>query len=227
VFAYDHTGRCSITGGVVSRDPGVEELAGRYLYGDYCDTVIRSQVLGNPGSDGATGLSGSQPVAFGEDACGRVHLVRLGGAVGRISDGSAGPCVLRPEFTPPSTTPAANAPLTTLGKGVKVKTRIAKRQRVLKRKYLRLRVACATTCALRVTSSLRVRGHKRSLKLRDVKRKKVRKARTLKVPVGRKARGSIRRALRAKRRVTVKLSVRARGSSGRLTVKRLSTRIVG
>jgi glucose/arabinose dehydrogenase len=228
VFAYGHDGsHCSITGGVVSRDPGVEELAGRYLYGDYCGSDIRSQALGNPGSDASTGLSGSQPVAFGEDACGRVHLVRLGGAVGRLSDGSTGPCALRAEFTPPPTTPAANAPLTSLGKPVRVKTRISKRQRVLRHRYLKLRVACATTCSLRVSSSLRVRGQKKALRLRDLKVKKIKKARTLKVRVGRKARRAIRRALRAKRRVTVKLSVRARGGSGRLTLKRLSTRVVG
>jgi hypothetical protein len=55
----------------------------------------------------------------------------------------------------------------------------------------------------------------------------VRKARTIKVPVGRRARRTIRKALRAKRKVTIRLTVRVRGANGRLAVKRLSTRIVG
>jgi hypothetical protein len=165
-------------------------------------------------------------VAFGEDACGRVHLVRLNGAVARIGDGSAGPCVLRPEFTPPLAQPAANAPSRPVAVAVKVRTRIARRQKVLRRRYLTLRVACATSCRLRVTSKLFVR-HRKPLRLRDVNRRGVRRARTIKVPVGRRARRAIRSALRHERRVAVHLTLRARGSSGRLAVKRLSTRIVG
>jgi glucose/arabinose dehydrogenase len=226
VFTYDHSGgRCAITGGVVSRDPGVEELAGRYLYGDNCGTDIRSQVLGNPASDTSTGLSASQSVAFGEDACGRVHLVQLNGTVSRIDDGTLGACVLRREFTPPLATPA-NAPSRPVPAAVKVRTRIARRQKVLHRHYLTLRVACATTCSMRVTSKLSIH-HRKALRLRDAKRRRLRKARTVKVPVGRKARRAIRSALRHKKRVTVRLAVRARGSTGRLAVKHLSTRIVG
>ncbi len=37
VFEYPHDGTvCSITGGVVVRDPALTTLVGRYLYGDYC-----------------------------------------------------------------------------------------------------------------------------------------------------------------------------------------------
>ena len=135
VFEYGHDGgRCSITGGVVSRDPGVEELAGRYLYSDYCAPDVRSQVPGNPASDASTGLSAAQAAAYGEDACGRVHVIRLPGTVGRITDGSAGACALRPEFTP-----APAQPGSTLSRpvpaAVTLKTRIARRQKVLRRRY--------------------------------------------------------------------------------------------
>ena len=35
-------GECSVTGGVVVRDPGLPALAGRYVYGDYCVGRMRS-----------------------------------------------------------------------------------------------------------------------------------------------------------------------------------------
>ncbi len=36
--------RCAVIGGYVSRDPDIPSLQGRYLYGDFCDGVIRSMV---------------------------------------------------------------------------------------------------------------------------------------------------------------------------------------
>src|SRR5207248_2517873 len=45
VFEYDHSTRCSITGGYVVRDPELTLLDGQYLYGDFCDGEIRSQLL--------------------------------------------------------------------------------------------------------------------------------------------------------------------------------------
>ena len=53
VFEYSHSnGGCAITGGYVVRDPGLEELAGRYVYADYCNGEIRSLVLGLPNASG-------------------------------------------------------------------------------------------------------------------------------------------------------------------------------
>ena len=34
--AFGATSGCSVIGGYVSRDPQVPELAGQYVYGDYC-----------------------------------------------------------------------------------------------------------------------------------------------------------------------------------------------
>ena len=52
VLEYSHsTGGCAVTGGYVVRDPGLEELAGRYVYADYCKGEIRSTVLGLPERD--------------------------------------------------------------------------------------------------------------------------------------------------------------------------------
>src|SRR5215207_9660003 len=82
VFDYPHTGSaCSITGGVVVRDPSLAALAGRYVYADLCVGVVRSIALAQPtaSGDAAVTLDGTptslqQPVGFGEDAAGCVYV---------------------------------------------------------------------------------------------------------------------------------------------------------
>ncbi len=96
---HERTGVCSITGGVVVRDPGLETLQGRYLHGDLCVPAIRAVKPGDGRSDRATGLSVEQLVSFGQDACGRVYTVSIQGPVSRIRDGRRTPCGL-PEAPP-------------------------------------------------------------------------------------------------------------------------------
>jgi hypothetical protein len=89
VLDYSHShGECSVTGGVVVRDPVMRGLRGRYLYGDYC----RGQVRGFRISGGRA--TGDRPLgvrtvpslsSFGEDARGRVYLTSLDGPVYRLS----------------------------------------------------------------------------------------------------------------------------------------------
>ena len=83
------------------RDPGLEELVGRYVYADLCEGVVRSQ---EPASSFATdrseGLSVSQPTTFGEDRCGRVYVASRSGPVSRLVDGTAGFCP-QPDRTAP------------------------------------------------------------------------------------------------------------------------------
>ncbi len=65
VLEYSHTaGGCSITGGYVVRDPGLTELAGRYVYADFCRAQLRSAVLSSPAAsdDRAEGLCAQQPL---------------------------------------------------------------------------------------------------------------------------------------------------------------------
>ena len=52
---------CSITGGYVVRDPQLPELAGQYLYGDFCNPALRAVTLSSSGAqnDHATGLNAS------------------------------------------------------------------------------------------------------------------------------------------------------------------------
>ena len=110
VFEYDRVGCQSITGGYVVRDPGLPSLLGRYVYADYCVGDIRSIVPSTGAGDGTTGVDvGSFSLAaFGEDACGRMYVVQLSGAVSRLVDGTASPCPA-PHPTAASTSTAAAA----------------------------------------------------------------------------------------------------------------------
>ena len=82
-------GECSVTGGIVVRDPGVPDLAGRYVYGDFCAGDIRSFRIsgGRAENDRSAGLRVASLSSFGEDARGRVYATSLDGAVYRLRAG--------------------------------------------------------------------------------------------------------------------------------------------
>lgn len=243
VFTYDHPFGCSITGGVVSRDPGLEELAGRYLYGDFCRSDIRSVALADASTDAAVpgvAVSSNSVAAFGEDACGRVYVVQLSGSVGRLADGSASACSLRGEFTPapgvaptgtespPPPASAASAASPALGgkpSPLVLRVRVARRQRALAKRRLTLVLSCQRPCSLLVSTRLAVPGPDLRLKTRKLSRRGGR--RVVRLPIGVKSRRAIRRALRGRKRVGASIVVRARDASGATTSKRYSVRIVG
>lgn len=83
---FHSRGYCSITGGVVVRDPGLPALRGRYLFGDVCRDRIESARLspGRARAQRTTRLRVSTLVSFGEDARGRVYAVSLNGPVHRL-----------------------------------------------------------------------------------------------------------------------------------------------
>jgi hypothetical protein len=90
IHQYSHSGgRCSITGGYVSRDRRIGSLWGRYVFGDLCDGVLRSFIPRARGSrdtktlgvDDKPGLT-----TFGRDARGRLYLAQQSGPVLRIAD---------------------------------------------------------------------------------------------------------------------------------------------
>ena len=96
-FWYENgsTPNCAITGGYVVRDPGLEDLLGRYVYADLCGGVVRSHEPANSfATDRSEGLGVSSPTTFGEDRCGRVYVASGNGPVSRLVDGS-------PAFCPP------------------------------------------------------------------------------------------------------------------------------
>ena len=76
------------------RDPQLPELAGQYLYGDFCNPALRAVSLTSSGAqnDHTIGLNASFVTSFGEDACARVYVVSIGGEVSRISNGTPSSC---------------------------------------------------------------------------------------------------------------------------------------
>ncbi|HET9198542.1 MAG TPA: PQQ-dependent sugar dehydrogenase [Solirubrobacterales bacterium] len=84
---------CAVIGGYVSRDPGVADLFGRYVYGDLCVNKIRSFSPAAPfASDRSEGLQIANLNSFGEDSCGRLYAVSGNGAVYRIAGLQATVC---------------------------------------------------------------------------------------------------------------------------------------
>jgi len=81
---------CSLIGGYVVRDPDLPELAGQYVYGDFCNSALRAATLAPGGATGddATGLSMGNVTSFGEDACARIYVMSFGGEVARLSNGT-------------------------------------------------------------------------------------------------------------------------------------------
>jgi glucose/arabinose dehydrogenase len=79
-------GECSVTGGYVVRDPNLDALAGRYVYGDFCAGKLRSfrTAGGKATGDRSVGPSVPSLSSFGEDARGRVYATSLNGPVYRL-----------------------------------------------------------------------------------------------------------------------------------------------
>jgi glucose/arabinose dehydrogenase len=80
-------GECSVTGGVVVRDPKLPVLAGRYVYGDYCRGQLFSlRISGGHAVDvGSLDLHVALLSSFGEDSRGRVYATSLNGPVYRLA----------------------------------------------------------------------------------------------------------------------------------------------
>jgi glucose/arabinose dehydrogenase len=79
-------GNCSITGGVVVRDPALPALKGRYLFSDYCKGRLVSVKVsgGHASKQRPLGLTVPSPTSFGEDAQGRVYVLSQNGQVYRL-----------------------------------------------------------------------------------------------------------------------------------------------
>ena len=83
---FHSDGNCSITGGVVVRDPVLSALRGRYVFGDFCRGVIESaRISGTQARDvKATRLHVNSLSSFGVDGRQRVYATSLGGPVYRL-----------------------------------------------------------------------------------------------------------------------------------------------
>lgn len=86
VAEYAHNLGCSVTGGVVARDPTLPEWNGVYLYGDYCSGLVWGLVRDASGTwlSGVLFETGFNIASFGQDPAGGVYLVDHSGSVYRL-----------------------------------------------------------------------------------------------------------------------------------------------
>jgi hypothetical protein len=79
-------GVCTVIGGVVSRDPRIAALEGRYLYGDFCLGRITAVAVDDGQVTGSEDLDVrvQQLTSFGVDGAGHVYATSLGGDVFRL-----------------------------------------------------------------------------------------------------------------------------------------------
>jgi glucose/arabinose dehydrogenase len=86
VERFHRDGNCSITGGIVVRDPGLPALSGRYLFGDFCKGRVESALVRGGGLRRVrqTPLQVPALSSFGEDGAGRAYAISLSGPVYRL-----------------------------------------------------------------------------------------------------------------------------------------------
>jgi glucose/arabinose dehydrogenase len=193
-------GWCAITGGYVVRDPGLPSLAGRYLYGDFCRSELRSAALPDAAGDAPTGLSVDQLSALAEDACGRIYTLSLTGRVSQVVDGTASTCAFPPDGSGPYI-PVPGADRTPC----RLSVHSTGLRHVSRRRVLPLRVRASEAC--RITATARIRGVARF----GTVRRSLPAARrvTVRLRLSRSAATRLRRALA--RRFSVRLQLEVRG----------------
>jgi glucose/arabinose dehydrogenase len=218
VFEYDSSALgfgCAITGGYVVRDRSLPSLFGRYLYGDYCESRLRSLVLGQPAASDdriEDSLALDSVVSFGEDSCGHVYVASLAGTVARVDEEAFTPCGSA-DATPPGLALSRS-----------------RRQRLVARKGIAVAATCSEACALTADAHVRVRvrsgtrryGFERAARLapaRERTRFVLRLAKTMRRAVAKRlARGE---------RPLVRVSVVARDPAGNETARSVYVRVVG
>ncbi len=83
LFDFPHDPDCSVTGGYVYRGTAIAELAGKYVFTDYCNGVLRTY----DGGITPLGVTIEAPVAFGEDAAGELWVLSMTQGVYRLLPG--------------------------------------------------------------------------------------------------------------------------------------------
>ncbi|MGE5745993.1 MAG: calcium-binding protein, partial [Solirubrobacterales bacterium] len=113
-------GPAAVNGGYVIRDGALPALLGRYIYADTYAVFggeLRTAQLTAGGSSGDSGLgvSATNVVSFGEDACAHIYVATLEGTVYRLEP-TSGPFPCMPQNLPAAAVPPALAPPTCKGK---------------------------------------------------------------------------------------------------------------
>lgn len=89
VDQYTHDYGCSVTGGFVYRGSIVPDLAGTYLFADYCTGYLWGLIANGDGSFSTSDLleTGYNPSSFAQDASGELYVLDLSGGIYRIVAG--------------------------------------------------------------------------------------------------------------------------------------------
>ncbi len=87
-YVYHHDDGCSITGGHVYRGSAIPQLAGTYVFGDFCVGRIWGLTIDAQGNANRVDLGLSVPqvtlVSFGEDAAGELYVLSFDDTVYRL-----------------------------------------------------------------------------------------------------------------------------------------------
>jgi hypothetical protein len=110
-------GGASVTGGYVIRDGALPSLLGRYVYGDAEDGFAGELhttrlAAGGSSGDSSLGVSATNVVSFGEDACAHIYVAAIAGTVYRLEPtGGSFPCLPQnPAPEPPLLQPSTSGP---------------------------------------------------------------------------------------------------------------------
>ena len=222
VLQQPHTaGYCAITGGYVVRDPGIPELAGRYVYSDYCVPALRSVALAAPDASGdrAEAASVAQLASFGEDSCGRVYALSLTGPIYRLAGAAPTSCP-----SPASGTGAAGGRADTTGPRITFLN--ARTQRPLRgRRRLYARLRCDEPCRVRVRARVARRGARTRTLPAAGRRLAASAPVTIRWRLGRKRVRALRGMLAAKRPTRLRLVAVAVDAAGNSSRKGASIRL--
>ena len=83
MIEYSASNGCSVIGGHVYRGSAIPELAGTYIYGDYCSGLVRGFQFkaGKPVGDLLLVNSGMNITSFAEDSAGEIYALSQNGRI--------------------------------------------------------------------------------------------------------------------------------------------------
>jgi glucose/arabinose dehydrogenase len=86
VFAHER-GFCSVIGGYVYRGAAIPDLAGWYVFADYCDGTLRALRIADDGSveQHRLGAASSEIASFGEDGSGELFVLSQNRGLFRVT----------------------------------------------------------------------------------------------------------------------------------------------
>ncbi|MFZ4875972.1 PQQ-dependent sugar dehydrogenase [Janthinobacterium sp. Mn2066] len=86
-YGHDSAGGCSITGGYVYRGTALPELAGQYLYSDYCSGWLKSFSYSNGTASAVTDwgiMNVGNILSFGQDAQNELYMLSMLSGTGTV-----------------------------------------------------------------------------------------------------------------------------------------------